>query len=91
MLPWYLWMLYMACSIQGQKEAGRPWEGSGREAPPSPPPPRPTLYRPAHLYLSKLGSGGARVLCPLPVCSGDPRAIILGSCLVQSHLHHTAK
>ena len=90
MLPRYLWVLYMACSIHGQKEAGRLWKESGREAPPHPHP-CPTLYGPAHLYLSKLGSGGARGLCSLPGSSGDPRAIIPGSCLVQTHLRHTAK
>lgn len=51
MLPPYTWVLYLACPIQGQKEAGRLWEESGWEAPP-----HPTLCRPAHLHLSNLGS-----------------------------------
>lgn len=28
-LPRDPWVWYMACPIQGQKEAGRLWEGSG--------------------------------------------------------------
>ena len=86
MLPRYTWVLYLACPIQGRKEAGRLWEEPGREAPP-----HPTLCRPAHLHLSNLGSEERGGCASSRAAQGGPPATILGSYLMQTHLCHTAK